>query len=205
MNDRLTQEQLSKIVAEVSRIADRQEMDREQVEQVLVDLNLSPDLLDEAMMQLQRREALAVQRRRTTMIALTIALAVFAVVGYFAVDQWRYGRAIAQLSTVQDRLTYTEDDGGSLTQVNRQASPEIVYRVTLSNAPVDQRLSLSCQWEAPTGDILRENRYQTRRITTPTWNTYCRHQFGTASPEGTWTVRMQLGDRILSDETFEVR
>ena len=61
MSDRLTDEQLGKIVAEASRLSQQNELDTEQVKQVLTELNLSPDLLDDAMVQLQRREALAVQ------------------------------------------------------------------------------------------------------------------------------------------------
>jgi len=205
MNDRLTQQQLSKIVAEVTRLSERQEMDREQVKQVLEELNLSPDLLDEAMVQLRRRDALEVEERRTTMIVLAIGLAVLAVLGFWGFNRWSWNRAIAQVTSVQDRITLSQDDGGSLAEVDRQSNPELVYRVTLSDAPVDRRLSLSCQWEAPTGEVLREKRYQTQRITTSTWDTFCRYQVGTASPAGTWNVRMQLGDRILSDESFEVR
>lgn len=205
MNDRLTPEQLSKVIAEVTRLSDRQEMDREQVKQVLEELNLSPELLDEAMIQLQRREALAVQERQTRLIALAVGVAIVAVLGFFAFNRWSWERSLAQLSSVQDRITLSTDDGGSLAQVDRQSNPELVYRVTLANAPVNRRLSLSCQWQAPNGEVLRENRYETERITTTTWDTRCRYQIGAASPTGTWNVQMRLGDRILSDERFEVR
>jgi len=66
MNTRLTQEQLGELVAEVERLSDRRqaELDRQQVEEILQELNLPTDLLDEALVQLRRREALDVQQRR---------------------------------------------------------------------------------------------------------------------------------------------
>jgi transcriptional regulator of met regulon len=66
MNNRLTQAQLSQIVAEVERLSQRRddELEPEQVKQILQELSLPPELFDEALVQLRRREALAVQQRR---------------------------------------------------------------------------------------------------------------------------------------------
>jgi len=62
MNTKLTDEQLGELVAEVERLSDRRqgELDRKQVEDILQELNLPTDLLDEALVQLRRREALEV-------------------------------------------------------------------------------------------------------------------------------------------------
>jgi hypothetical protein len=70
---------------------------------------------------------------------------------------------------------------------------------------VGQRLSLSCNWIDPSGQIVHQNRYQTKEITTPIWNTFCRHNLGSEMPVGTWKVEAFLGDRRLSDATFEVQ
>ncbi|CCQ62957.1 hypothetical protein [Crocosphaera watsonii] len=57
--DRITPDQLEKIIAEVERLSKQNEdLDRQDVEEILQTLNLSPDLLDEAINQVNRREAL---------------------------------------------------------------------------------------------------------------------------------------------------
>lgn len=205
MSDRLTDEQLGKIVAEASRLSQQNELDTEQVKQVLTELNLSPDLLDDAMVQLQRREALAVQQRRIRWISIGVAIAVIGSIAWLGISRWRYQTLLDQVGAVRDRITLSQDDGGQVQRVDRQNNPELYYRVTLSDAPVNRHLSLSCQWETPDGVVVRENRYQTRRISTPVWDTYCRYQIGSASPEGTWSVEMFLGDRSISNAQFEVQ
>ncbi|MBF2084252.1 MAG: hypothetical protein IGS16_06575 [Thermoleptolyngbya sp. C42_A2020_037] len=112
---------------------------------------------------------------------------------------------MSQVTAVQDRLTLTQDDGSNLTVVNRQQSPEVVYRVTLEQAPVGDRLTLSCSWTDPTGVIVKQNRYETKQITTPVWNTYCRMPLGSGTTAGTWTVEMFLGDRPLESAQFQVQ
>ena len=112
---------------------------------------------------------------------------------------------LTRVTAERDRITLVQDDGGDLSTVLRQTSGEVVYRVTLSDAPVGQKLSLSCNWMDPNGQIVHQNRYQTKEITTPVWNTVCRHTIGSAAPVGTWKVQMLLGDRLLSDATFVVK
>jgi len=112
---------------------------------------------------------------------------------------------LTRVTAERDRITLVQDDGGNLSTVLRQTSGEVVYRVTLSDAPVGQKLSLSCNWMDPNGQIVHQNRYQTKEITTPVWNTICRHTIGSAAPVGMWKVQMLLGDRLLSDATFVVK
>jgi hypothetical protein len=84
MERRLTTEQLELIVGEVGRLADRQqaELDRSEVQKILQELNLPPELLDEAMVQVQRKEALARQQQRNRRIAIaSIAALVIIVAG----------------------------------------------------------------------------------------------------------------------------
>jgi len=205
MSDRLTDEQISKIVAEATRISQRNELEIDQVKEVLADLNLSPELVDEAMVQIKRREALAVQQRQTRLLALGITVVVVAAIAGLGFDRWRYQQQVAQVEVVQDRITFAKDSGATSPQVDRQTNPELSYQVTLSNAPVNRKLSLSCAWKIPTGEIIHENRYQTQRIKTATWNTRCRNQLDPTSPTGTWTVEMSLGSRPISRTTFEVK
>ena len=72
MENRLTQTQLTQIVAEVERLSNlrQSQLDSEEVKEILRELRLPPELLNEAsLIQLQRREALAQQQRRNRWIA----------------------------------------------------------------------------------------------------------------------------------------
>jgi hypothetical protein len=207
MEQRLTQAQLAQVVAEVQQLSERQqaELDAEQVRDILRELNLPPELLEPAMVQLHRQEALAVrQRRNRWTMGGVIGLSALLLLGVMVWTQ-NQNQTIARVTAQRDRITLTQDDGGTLTTVSRQANPEVFYRVTLADAPVGQKLSLSCDWSDPSGQIVHKNQYQTKEITTPVWNTVCRHQIGPAAPVGQWKVRAWLGDRPLSDATFDVK
>lgn len=207
MKQRLTQVQLEQVVAEVQRLSERQqaELDAEQVKGILQELNLPPELLEEAILQLHRREALVEQqRRRRWIVGSVIGLIALLLLGVTLFTQSQQ-QLLTRVTAERDRITLVQDDGGDLSTVLRQTNGEVVYRVTLSDAPVGQKLSLSCNWMDSNGQIVHQNRYQTKEITTPVWNTICRHTIGSAAPVGTWKVQMLLGDRLLSDATFVVK
>ncbi len=186
MSNRLTDEQISKIIAEATRLSQRNELEIDQVKEVLADLNLSPDLVDEAMIQIKRREALAVQQRQRRLLTLGITAVAVAVITGLGFNRWQYQRQVAQVEVVEAQVTPAMgSSGATLPQVDRQTNPELSYEVTLSNAPVNRKLSLSCTWQIPTGEIIHENHYQTKRIKTATWNTRCRNQLDPTSPTGT--------------------
>jgi hypothetical protein len=207
MNQRLTQAQLAQIVAEVERLAQRQqeELDAEQVKAILQELNLPPDLFDEAIVQLRRREALATQQRRIRWAIGGVIAAFMAIVAGFLWTGHQQQQMLSRLTVQTDRLTLATDRGDALTTIERRTNPELYYRVTLAEAPVGQTLSLSCQWFDPSGNIVHQNNYQTREISTPVWQTFCRYPLGASAPTGNWKVQMSSGDRLLSDTTFSVQ
>jgi hypothetical protein len=207
MENRLTQTQLKQIVAEVERLSHlrQSELDSEEVTQILQELSLPPELLNEALIQLQRREALAQQQRRNRWIAGGLAAAAagaIAITGFY-IQQNR--QAIDRVSIQQNRITSVQDDGGNLTVISRQNNPEIFYRTTLKDAPIGKKLSLSCDWIDPSGKVVRQNRYQTREIDKPIWNTQCRYQIGTAAATGNWQVKMFLENRAIGSASFQVK
>lgn len=207
MEQRLTDVQLEKVVAEVQRLSQRRqaELAPEQVREILRELNLPPEFLEEAMVQLDRREALTVQQKRDRwIISGFVGLIFLSVIGFVVITQ-NQQQMTARVTAQRDRITLNQDNGGNLSTIRRQNSGEIFYRITLSDAPVGQRLSLSCNWIDPSGEIVHQNRYQTKEITTPIWNTFCRHPLGSEMPVGTWKVEAFLGDRRLSDATFNVK
>lgn len=207
MNQRLTQAQLTQIVAEVERLSLRQqeELDSEQVKAILQELNLPPELLDEALKQLQRKEALAVRQRQMRWVIGGVTAAIVITIALLVWLGQQQQQTLSRLSAQEDRITFASDQGGTLTTITRQTNPELFYRVTLTEAPVGQKLTLSCQWVDPSGKIVHQNNYQTREVSTPVWNTFCRYTLGASAPTGNWKVQMFSGDRLLSDTTFSVQ
>ena len=206
MAQRLTQTQLEQVVAEVQQLSLRHqaELDAEQVREILRELNLPPGFLEEAMVQLHRREVLAArQQRRRRIVGSVIGLSVVLCIGVMLFNQ-NQQQTLGRVTAQRDRITLAQDNGSSLSIVSRQTNGEVFYWVTLSDAPVGQKLSLSCDWIDPSGQVLHQNRYQTNEVTTPVWATFCRYQIGSAAPVGSWKVQMFLGDRLLRDATFAV-
>ncbi|MEH2075687.1 MAG: DUF3859 domain-containing protein [Nostoc sp.] len=207
MTQRLTQEQLSQIVTEVEGLQVRREaeLDQQQVREILQELNLPPELLDEALIQLNRRQALEVQQRRNRWIASGVValLIILSASTIFFIRQ--QNSALSRVSAQQDRITLGQNTGGDLKIVSRQTNPEVFYRVTLKDAPLAKKLALSCNWIEPSGQIVKQNKYQTREINTSIWDTQCRYTINPAATVGNWQVQMFVEGRQISDETFEVK
>lgn len=207
METRLTQAQLTKLVGEVERLSQRQqdEFDRAQVQDILRELNLSPDLLDEAMIQLQRKEALAVQQRRQRwLVGGMIASAIVIIAGSTVFIQ-QQKQSLAHVTAQQSCVALAQNTCDEQTALSRQTSPEVFYNVTLKDAPVGKKLSLACDWVAPGGQVVKQNRYETRPIETAVWMTHCRYKLDAAAPIGNWQVRMTLDDHPLSTINFDVK
>lgn len=207
MTQRLTTEQLTQIVAEVGNLQARKEaeIEPEQVKQILQELGLAPDLLDEALVQVQRRQVLKVQQKRNRTIAIGVIAAVaIAIMGtLFTIQQ--HNSTLEQVSTQRNRITLTQDNGSDLRNISRQNNPEVFYRVTLKDTPLGQKLDLTCNWIDPNGQIVKQNRYQTREIDKSIWDTQCRYIIGSASTPGKWKAQIFLQGRQLSETEFEVK
>ncbi|MCC5613993.1 DUF3859 domain-containing protein [Nostoc sp. CHAB 5836] len=207
MKERLTTEQLTQIIAEVGNLQARKEaeIEPEQVKQILQELGLAPNLLDEALVQVQRQQVLKVQQKRNRTIAIGVIAAVaMAIMGtLFTIGQ--HNSTLERVSTQRNRITLTQDDGSDLRNISRQNSPEVFYRVTLKDTPVGQKLNLTCNWINPNGEIVKQNRYQTREIDKSIWDTQCRYIIGSASTPGKWKAQIFLQDRQLSETEFEVK
>lgn len=207
MEQRLNETQLQQIVAEVQELSLRQESELSpaQVREILQELNLPPEFLEDALIQLHRREALKVQQRRHRWIWAGSVLAIVLIVIGTTVSIQQQQQMLRNVTAQQDRITLGQDDGGNLNTISRQANGEVFYRITLNNAPVGEKLAISCKWSDPSGQIVHQNRYQTKEINSPIWNTVCRYQIGSAAPIGNWKVQAFVGDRLLSDAIFAVK
>jgi hypothetical protein len=207
MTQQLTTEQLTQIIAEVGRLQARREAEiaPAQVKEILQELGLAPDLLDEALVQVQRRQVLKVQQKRNRTIAIGVFAAVaIAIMGTFFTIQ-QHNSVLERVSAQRNRVTLTPDDGNNLRNISRQNSPEVFYRVTLKDAPIGQKLDLTCNWIDPNGQIVKQNRYQTREIDKSIWDTQCRYMIGSASTPGKWKAQIFLQGRQLSETEFEVK
>lgn len=206
MKQPLNQEQLNQIIAEVQGLQLRQEteLNQQQVKEILQDLNLPPELLDEALIQLRRKQALEVQERRNKLIGFGVAAAAIIGIGLTVFFNQQKSSLLANVSAQQDKITLTSNND-NLENISRQANSEIVYRVTLKDAPIGKKLNLSCNWIDPNGQVVKQNQYQTREIKTSVWDTFCRYAINSSTPVGNWQVQMLLEGRKISEETFVVQ
>ncbi|MEH2240453.1 DUF3859 domain-containing protein [Nostoc sp.] len=207
MTQRLTQEQLLQIVTEVEGLQVRREaeLDQQQVREILQELNLPPELLDEALIQLNRRQALEVQQRRNRWITSGVVAVLVVAIASTIFFMQQQNSVLSRVSAQQDRITLVQNSGGDLKTISRQTNPEVFYGVTLKDAPLGKKLALSCNWIDPSGQIVKQNNYQTREISTSVWDTQCRYTINPAATVGNWKVQMFLEGRQISDETFEVK
>lgn len=221
MSNELTELQVARVVAEVSRQAQllerdqRERLGRAQVVEILEELSLPVALLDPAMKELERREAeaveqaryekaLAAQRRRRIWLVGSVIAAVLVLVLVVGSFMQRQRQALAAVSVVgQGRITRVTDDGGSLGTVTRDGS-ELFYRVTLERVPVAENLSLKCNWIDPNGRVVKQNSWETRTTDKSVWATSCRSTVGAAAQAGLWRVEMLLDGRVLSRTDFRV-
>jgi hypothetical protein len=207
MSDRLSQAELEQVIAEVGQLSLRREaeLDRQQVQQILQELNLPPELLDDALVEIRRRQALQSQRRRNRLLVVavvTVLVGAIATVGLYIQQQQQ---AIARVQVYESRVTLTADGRGQLGVINRQASPRAYYYVTLQNAPIGQKLSLTCDWIDPRGGVAHQSHYSTRQIDKAVWQTYCYYQFDPSAAVGNWQVKMSVGSRVLSNTSLMVK
>ncbi|HEX8474981.1 MAG TPA: hypothetical protein VF666_13200 [Pyrinomonadaceae bacterium] len=221
MNNQLTESQVARVVAEVSRQAqlreanERERLDRAQVVQILEELSLPVELLAPAMQELERREAetlaqeryekaLAAERRRKFWIIGSCVAALLALILFVGIYFERQRRALAGVSAVEPgRITRATDDGGNLGTVTRDGS-ELYYRVTLERVPISENLSLKCNWIAPGGRVVKQNAWETKTTDKSVWATSCRYSVGAAAQAGAWRVEMLLNDRVVSQTDFRV-
>jgi len=128
MNSRLTQEQLGELVAEVERLSDRRqaELDRQQVEEILQELNLPTDLLDEALVQLRRREALEVQQRRHRWILGGVAVVAPTAIAVGALFNLQQQSVLSQVQVYQDSIALGKDAPNNLTAIGDRVKKYII-------------------------------------------------------------------------------
>lgn len=207
METRLTQAQLAQVVAEIDKLSQQRESELapDQVREILRELNLPDELLEDAIAQMHRREALEKEQRRNKWIAIASTAVVISAIAIGILFGQNQQQKIAGVTSTEDRISLSKKGGDSLSQVNRQINARVYYQVTLKNAPIGNQLALQCDWINPNGQIVHQSKYQTRTIETAIWNTNCFYDLGSASAPGKWEVRMSLDGRAIGSESFTVK
>ena len=207
METRLTQAQLAQVVAEIDKLSQQRESELapDQVREILRDLNLPDELLEDAIAQMHRREALEKEQRRNKWIAIASTVVVISAIAIGILFNQNQQQKIAGVAATEDRISLSKKGGDRLSQVNRQINPRVYYQVTLKNAPIGNQLALQCDWINPNGQIVHQNSYKTRTIDTAVWNTNCFYDLGSAAAPGNWEVRMSVDGRAIGSEPFVVK
>ena len=207
MQQRLTPEQVSQIVAEVERLSQRRqsEIEVEELQQILRELNLPDDLLDEAVMQVYRKQALDNQKNRNRWIIGGITAVVLGAVGTTFFMQKQQQQALARINVYDSRVGFGRNDSASLEEIDRRKNPEVFYNVTLQDAPLGKQVQLGCNWVDPDREIAHQNSWKTKTISKEVWNTHCRYTFKESLPPGNWLVQMTLDDEVITSNKFIVK
>ncbi len=138
--------------------------------------------------------------------AVVLILLALAVISGWGTWRWISARnaAIDRVGVQQARLTPPEDGGEDWREIPNLPSREIFYRVTLTSAPLGQKLQYHCDWLDPQGQLALRRDYQTQTVTSEIWKVYCRADFTPASAPGPWTVEMYLLKRKISTTSFQI-
>jgi hypothetical protein len=196
---------VKEIVAEVQKIERSRNalLTLDETRGVLRELDLPAELLDEALAAIRARNEASHGRRRTIARAAGAAIAVLAVAaGLFA---WRQHESSKFARTVAASAYVGAGPAEAATSTfHRSQQPELVFRVTLKDAPLGEKVPLACDWLGPEGRPLHQSSWRTQPIDRDPWPTHCRMQATPASPTGTWRVRMTQDGREIASQTLDM-
>ncbi|MGG6264936.1 hypothetical protein ACQ4M3_02575 [Leptolyngbya sp. AN03gr2] len=200
----LTEAQLDQIVAELDRLQDDSEFDDHQIKEILQTLDLPNDLLEAAIAQVHHRRLLFQKQQRKKIVLSTIAIMIAGLTTTIAVVHQKRENQLNRIGAIQHIVTL-ESSAKPVTQFDRQKDQQIFYRVTLKNAPINNRLRISCRWSNSTGQIVHQSRYQTEEISRSPWVVTCNAPLTPQSQAGKWNVKMSVEERSISDRSFTVK
>ncbi len=218
LEQRLNPKELDGVIAEIQRISQQREgtVTIDQAREILQELNLPDELLEEAVLQVKRRQAAAAQFRINLVVTLGACLLLILGIGGNLWWQRRQSQRLAQptpqrvepqpsapVAAQDSQVFLTANPNQPVTAVPRGG--EALYQVTLGNAPRGQRLDMGCDWQNPQGQVVHRNRYQTKEITKAVWPTRCKYTIGAGAPTGSWRVTMYAQGRAIAQTSFTVK
>lgn len=200
----LTQTQLDQIVAEIDRLQDDAELNDHQIKEILQQLDLPHELLEDAIAQIHKRRLSLQKQQRQKIVLSTIAIMIAGLTATIAVVYQKQQNRIARIAALQDIVTL-ESSAKPVKQFDRTKDNQMLYRVTLKNAPINDRVTVGCQWTDSTGQIVHRSRYQTESISRSPWVVSCAAPLTSQSQTGTWNVKISVEERSMSNHTFAVK
>jgi len=200
----LTEAQLDQIVAEIDRLQDDREFDDHQIKEILQKLDLPNDLLETAITQVHHRQLLSQKEQRRKIVLSTIAIMIAGLTTTIAVVHQKQQNRLDRIGAIQHIVTL-ESSAKPVKQFDRQKDQQIFYRVTLKNAPMNNRLRIHCQWRDSTGQLVHQSRNQTEEISRSPWVVTCNAPLTPQSQAGKWNVKMSVEERSISDRAFTVK
>ncbi len=205
MQDKLSEKELIRLVEEVSKLdlERKQMLDKSQVSQILKEMDLSDDLLDEAMVRLDEKRA--VEKKKRIVFSVTAAVAAVAIIALSS-TLWmssNYAGQLAKVTAADTRIT-TEVQSSADLSVVTAGNGTIFAQVTLHDVPLGTRLPMRVEWIDPSGTVFRENTWQTKPTDKQTWQTHAKVDLPTSVAKGDWVAKFLLGDRIVATKTFVV-
>lgn len=205
MEQKLSEKEVVRLVAEVSKMdAERQQMlDKAQVAQILRDLDLSEDMLDEAMIRLEQSRAEEKRKKSQMQIGMIgVVLAVVSLVTIFGVNM-THNNELAAITASQTRIASQSAPTADVNVVNAGGGM-IEAHVTLQNVPQGQRIPMRAKWIDPTGVVFHENSWQTKPAQGSTWDTHAKCDITGGAAKGNWLVKFFVGDREVASKPFVV-
>ena len=118
------------------------------MQEILRELNLPPELLDEALIALHSRQRLEVKKRRSKWIlmgTISVVSVIALAIGFFNQKQ---ANLLTKVSVQQDKIILSsQPDAKNVTTekilpkdaINPQSNSEILYVVTLKDAPLGRK------------------------------------------------------------------
>lgn len=202
---KIAEKDMIRLVEEVSKLDNerRAQLDKTEVAKILNELSLPSDLLDEALLRLQRQKS---ERRTLKLIlgaAITTAL-LGALLAFFVLSSSNAVQQSYANVTATDAF-FSQNAEGSVPVPEVSTGQTVYAQVTLHNVPVNSKLPMHAKWYKPDGSILKESSWSTRETTSQNWNTHAKCVIPPDAPAGKWMVEFSLGGRSVISKIFVVK
>jgi len=140
--NKINTEDLKLIISEIERSSSFKEshIDYQQLTEIITELNLPIELLDAAIVAVERNKKLAQKRKKLMLIYTAISVLVVAGISYPTISLQKYQQALAKMMAIDSRITLEEDNKQNLEIINRENSPRLHFRVTFKDTPVSKPL-----------------------------------------------------------------
>lgn len=199
-------ERLPEVVAEVDRLAqrDRDVLDPKEARAILAEVGLPPELLEEAQLELRRRDEEKARRRRLLGIGLAAALVIAGGATAWVVSTRGRDAALAQTTGARSTLVDERTPGKDVSSARRAETPTLRLEVELARAPRGAEIALACNWTGPGGTVQHQNTWKTKPVDRDPWPTHCRFTVPSNAETGQWRVKMTQDGREIATRDMAI-